>query len=211
MAYGARAERADMNKYKAIPSSFFERSTLAIAKDLLGKYIVHRTKQGIISGKIVETEAYLNDDPASHSFKGKTQRNASMFEKAGTSYVYFTYGMYHCFNIVTGRKGIGEAVLIRALEPGEGIEIMRKNRKMKDTDDIKNLCNGPAKLVIALDIGKEHDGLDLLSKNASLQLVCAPEVEKRAEMVQTARIGISKGKELSHRFYIKDNSFVSRK
>ena len=158
--------------YKSLPKSFFNKSTLDIAKGLLGKYIIHQTKEGLVAGKIVETEAYLIDDPASHSFNGETNRNKSMFMKAGTSYVYFTYGMYHCFNVVTNKEGVGEAVLIRALEPVEGLEVMKRNRGKKGTEfsDARNLCSGPAKLVIALGITKEHDGLDLLSDDSPLRL-----------------------------------------
>ncbi len=203
--------------YKSLPKSFFNKSTLDIAKGLLGKYIIHQTKEGLVAGKIVETEAYLIDDPASHSFNGETNRNKSMFMKAGTSYVYFTYGMYHCFNVVTNKEGVGEAVLIRALEPVEGLEVMKRNRGKKGTEfsDARNLCSGPAKLVIALGITKEHDGLDLLSDDSPLRLA-QREKEKTGEkesfeIVETTRIGISKGASLPHRFYIKGSAFVSRK
>jgi len=182
-----------LSKYKILSKAFFNKSTLNVAKGLLGKYLLHHTKAGIIAGKIVETEAYLKDDPASHSFNGRTMRNSSMFKEAGTSYVYFTYGMYHCFNVVTNKEGVGEAVLIRALEPVEGIEIMKKNRGITDT---QNLCSGPAKLFIALGITKEYDGLDLLSKDSSLKLTEGEEkigIKESFEVIETTRIGISKG------------------
>jgi len=182
-----------------LSKSFFEKNTIRIAKNLLGKYIKHKN----MIGKIVETEAYLHDDPASHSFNGKTKRNTPMFDKPGTAYVYFTYGMYHCFNIVTNKKNIGEAVLIRALEPIKGIKQMQKNRGRDD-----NLCNGPAKLVIAIGITKKHNGVDLLNKNSSIKIF---DNKENFEIVQTKRIGISKGKSLPHRFYVKNSKWVSMK
>ena len=104
---------------------FFEKPTVKVAEDLLGCYLIN----GNCAGKIVETEAYLEDDPGSHSFKGKTNRNEKMFGEAGKAYIYFTYGMYYCFNVVTNKEGKGEAVLIRALEPVSEIELMKKRRR----------------------------------------------------------------------------------
>ncbi len=205
---------------KPITSSFFARDTLAVARSLLGCYLLHDCGDGRkLVGRIVETEAYLADDPASHSFRGKTKRNAAMFEKAGTAYVYFTYGLYHCCNVVTNKKGVGEAVLIRALEPIEGIAQMQKNRAHDDTRDLKNLCNGPAKLVLALGINRSHDGLDLLSPSSPLRLMRGSIETKGAkgsvlaprDIIATTRIGIRHGTELPHRFYLKDSPFVSKK
>ena len=192
---------------KIISKSFFGKSTVEVAKNLLGKFIVRETSNGIVVGKIVETEAYLENDPASHSFCGQTKRNAPMFENAGTAYVYFTYGMYYCFNVVTSKKGCGEAVLIRAIEPIQGLEIIKKNRG--NIDD-KNLCNGPARLTLALAIGKNFNGINLLDKTSSLKLMENTD-DKMPEIIQTTRIGISKGIELPHRFYIKGSKWVSRK
>ena len=186
---------------KILSESFFNKSTLKTAKDLLGKYLVHQN----LVGKIVETEAYLKNDPASHSFKGKTERNKSVFGRLGTAYVYFTYGMHHCFNVVTN-KGFGEAILIRALEPISGIKIMQKNRKL---NDVKNLCNGPAKLTLALGINRTNDGVNLLDKNSSLRLM--QDKKEKFEIFATNRIGISQAKEKLYRFYVKDSEFVSRK
>lgn len=191
---------------KLISKSFFKRSTLQTAKDLLGTYLVRETADGKILGKIVETEAYLWNDPASHSFSGKTKRNSPMFGPAGRAYVYFTYGMYNCFNVVTEKEGIGEAVLIRAIEPVQGIEIMKKNRGMTDE---KNLCNGPGKITIAFAISRDFNCLDLTNKNSPLKIFAAK--KENFEIVETERIGISEGKELPHRFYIKGNRFVSKK
>jgi len=193
---------------RLLSRNFFQKPTNQIAKDLLGKYLVRAfpNKKELI-GKIVETESYLFDDPASHSFKGKTPRNSQMFSHPGTSYVYFTYGMYHCFNVVTNKKGIGEAVLIRAVEPVEGIEKMKKNRRKEKVND---LTNGPAKLTIAFGIDKSLNGVDLLSENSELRIMEDGKKEK-FEIVETERIGISVGAESLQRFFIKGNGFVSKK
>ena len=187
--------------------SFYSQDTLLVARQLLGCYLAHHTPQGIMMGKIVETEAYLAQDPASHSFRGETKRNASMFGEAGHTYVYFTYGMYHCFNVVTQKKGMGEAVLIRALEPVKGIELMQQRRKLLD---VHSLCSGPAKLVIALGIGKAHDGVDLTRKPLCVLSPDHFNPQIPFEIIATGRIGISQGIELPHRFFIQGNLFVSR-
>lgn len=183
--------------------SFFNRSTIEVAKALLGCYLINETKEGTTIGKIVETEAYLSNDPASHSFNGKTKRNEPMFSHPGTIYIYFTYGMYHCFNIATKEKGIGEAVLIRSLEPIKGIELMKKRRK---TDNIKELCNGPAKLVQALGISKELNNSQI---NSSSLKILQPD-DNKIKIIKTRRVGISKGADLPLRFFIKDNNFISK-
>lgn len=185
-------------------NDLFQKDTITVAKELLGMYLVHETKEGKTIGKIVETEAYLQKDPGSHSHKGMTKRNAQMFGKAGTAYVYLIYGMYHCFNVVTNKQGVGEAVLIRALEPVEGISLMQKRRK---TTDEKSLCNGPGKLVLAMGITKNHNGADLLK--GSLRLL-SQEKREHFKIATSTRIGISVGTELPYRFFIQDNPFVSK-
>jgi len=186
-----------------ISKKFFKKPTLEIAKKLLGKYLVNETSEGKVVGKIVETEAYLEDDEASHSFNGKTKRNEAMFGEAGNAYVYFTYGMYHCFNVVTNKKGVGEAVLIRALEPVEGVELMKKRRKV---EGISKLCSGPAKLVMALGISKEHNGIGLLNGDLRVK-----DGEKVCKVIRCERVGISKNKDRKYRFYIEGNEFVSHR
>ena len=178
---------------------FFNQPTVELAKALLGKYLVY----GDLRGKIVETEAYLyRDDPGCHASRGLTPRNAPMFGPAGHTYVYFIYGMYHCLNIVSGKTGEGEAVLIRALEPVQGINLMQKRRK---TANIENLCNGPGKLTQAFGITRKHNNVSLL--DGKLRIHTSRE---KPEIVSGRRIGLSAGKELELRFYIKGNRFVSR-
>lgn len=188
-----------------LPKSFFEKSTIEIARGLLGCVLIHETSEGKVSGIIVETEAYLHDDPASHSFNGRTKRNSPMFDHPGVAYIYFTYGMHFCFNVVTNKKGIGEAVLIRAVEPLEGIELMKKRRGISD---VKNLCSGPAKLVKAFGITKKMNGESLLKGKLRIEL---PSKRRNFEIVSGKRVGISRGVELEHRFWIKGNEFTSRK
>jgi DNA-3-methyladenine glycosylase len=178
---------------------FFNQPTVDLAKALLGKILVF----GDLRGIIVETEAYMyRDDPGCHASRGQTSRNAPMFGPAGHVYVYLIYGMYHCLNIVSGKKGEGEAVLIRALEPVQGIPVMQKRRKTKK---IENLCNGPGKLTQALGITRKYNNLSLLegdlriNNSRSKPLICT-----------STRIGLSAGKELELRFYIKENRFVSK-
>ena len=179
---------------------FFNQPTVDLAKALLGKYFVF----GNLKGMIVETEAYLyKDDPGCHASRGITARNAPMFGPAGNTYVYLIYGMYHCLNIVGGKEGEGEAVLIRALEPLEGIPLMQKRRETKKTE---NLCNGPGKLTQAFGITKKHNNLSLLK--GPLQIF---DNKKNYETVRSTRIGLSEGKELELRFFIKDNKFVSQR
>lgn len=182
--------------------TFYERNTVEVAKELLGCYLVHETPEGKTAGKIVETEAYLSDDPASHSFRGKTKRNASMFGPAGKAYVYLSYGMYRCFNVVTAKEHVGEAVLIRALEPVEGLDLMRKRRGISEAE---KLCNGPGKLVIAMGMGKELDGADLLTGPLTIRAR-----DSLAESQASPRIGITKAAELPLRFTLKGSRFVSR-
>jgi len=179
---------------------FFNQPTVNLAKALLGKILVF----GDLSGIIVETEAYLyKNDPGCHASRGQTSRNAPMFGPAGHTYVYLIYGMYHCLNIVSGKKGEGEAVLIRALEPVQGIPLMQKRRKTKN---IENLCNGPGKLTQAFGITRKHNNLslfkgDLRVLNSHIKpIICT-----------SGRVGLSAGKELELRFFIKGNRFVSGK
>ena len=192
-------------KSKKLPKSFYTRGAVTVAKDLIGKILVHKFDNKILSGIIVETEAYTGkNDPASHSFIGKTKRNEVMFEEGGKSYVYFTYGNHYCFNVVTGKKDHGNAVLIRALQPLEGIGIMCKNR---GTDDIYNLTSGPGKLAQALGIDKKLYGADLTGN-----VIYLTEAGKsgKLKITRSKRIGITKNTEKLYRFFAKDNPYVSK-
>jgi DNA-3-methyladenine glycosylase len=194
-------------KYKRVTPDFFKGTTEEVAKKLLGKILVRVIGVKILSGKIVETEAYLDEnDLASHSAVGMTERNKVMFGEAGLAYVYFTYGMHYCFNVVTGEVGKGSAVLIRSLEPIDGIDLMKKFRQK---DDVHILTNGPAKLCQALKIDKKLNGVDLKTSNEIF--IAEPDKNEKFEVVITKRIGIEKSKDLLLRFYIKENKYVSRK
>ena len=194
-----------------LPHTFYEQDTTTVAKKLLGCYLVHPEGEETTLGRIVETEAYLAHDPAAHSFMGKTKRNAVLFGPVGHAYVYFIYGMHYCVNVVTGREGAGEAVLIRALEPLRGIALMQQRR---GTEKVTLLCNGPARLTEALGITVAFNGSSFL--NGSLQMWSADSLPSspmigNADIVQTTRIGITKAKELPLRFYLKGNRYISRR
>jgi DNA-3-methyladenine glycosylase len=173
---------------------------------LLGCVLSRRTPEGLLSVKIVETEAYHQDDPASHTYRGQTVRTAPMFNQGGHIYVYFTYGMHYCLNVVVGQKGVGEAVLLRAGEPISGIEVMKKHRGITN---ISNITNGPAKLCQSLGIiSTELSGKKLGPKTLELKLG-AEEVSEK-EIMAAPRIGIQKAKDKKWRFYLKNNTFVSK-
>jgi DNA-3-methyladenine glycosylase len=188
-----------------LPRSFYERPTDVVARDLLGKILVHSTREGRTSGIVVEAEAYLGEgDPGSHASSGVTPRNRVMFGDPGISYVYFTYGMHYCFNAVAKPGGKAGAVLIRALEPTEGIDLMRMRR---GNDDIHSLTSGPAKLTQALAIDKSQNGVDLTGDH--LYFTGGP--PRRFTTGVSPRIGLSRGGDLPLRFYIENNPHVSRR
>jgi DNA-3-methyladenine glycosylase len=163
---------------------------VVVAKNLLGKKLVRKIGNYEMSGIIIETEAYRHkDDPASHAFTKITNRNKVMFGNVGIAYVYFTYGMHYCFNVVAkNSKTQAGAVLIRGINPDKGIARMQRNRNV---EKIKELANGPAKLTQSLEITKEHYGLDL-TKKSKIYITEGIEVEK---IIKSTRIGIRKGKE----------------
>src|SRR5437868_934122 len=178
-----------------LPQTFYAQQTVRVAKHLLGCYLVHLEGEATTLGRIVETEAYLVNDPASHSFIGKTPRNSVLFGPVGHAYVYFIYGMHYCVNAVTGQGGSGEAVLIRALEPLQGIAVMQQRRR---TQKLHLLCNGPARLTEALAITRAFNGLPLFEGPLQIwsadSLASAPVIDED-DIVQTTRIGIGKAKE----------------
>ena len=197
--------------------SFYLRPTLQVARNLLGKNIVHIASNKLLIGKIVEVEAYCKDDPASHSYRGKTRRNEVMFREGGHLYVYFTYGMHFCANVVTGKANIGEAVLIRAVEPLAGIEAITKNRYRSDKSRNRkyinfksfiNLTNGPAKFCKAFGITQNENGLDLI--DSKIIILNGKKIAHK-HIGRSTRIGIRVGGEKKWRFFIKMNPWVSRK
>lgn len=183
---------------------FYRRPTVQLARDLLGKTLFARSAEGLTAGRIVETEAYLgHGDPACHAARGKTARNAVMFDRPGLAYVYFIYGMYNCFNVTSEPAGTAGAVLIRALEPVEGVALMQRRRGRQRATE---LASGPGKLCIALDIGLEDKGTDLLGDRLWIEAR-----GRRTEPVAvSSRIGISSGVELPWRFTLAGNPHVSR-
>ncbi len=195
-----------------LPRDFYTRANvLAVARDLLGKLLVVPASDGKrVSGIIVETEAYRGpQDRASHAYRGRrTKRTETMYSIGGTAYVYFVYGMYNQFNVVTNVRNIPHAVLIRAVEPVEGIDIMRQRRRGQSDH---NLTNGPGKLCIALGIDRRLDAADLLDQEVWLEEGWQV---SRSKVATGARIGIDYAQEWVEkpwRFWIRDNPFVSRK
>jgi DNA-3-methyladenine glycosylase len=199
-----------MIKFDKLPRSFYLRPTLTVARDLLGKFFVRKIRGNILVGKIVEVEAYLGEkDPASHAYRGKTKRNEVMFWEGGHLYVYFTYGMHFCSNVVTEKEGIGRAVLLRAVEPIEGIEAMKRNRKVQGSKGERmNLTNGPAKFCQAFSIQREENGIDLLGDEI---FIAHGERMPKSKIGISTRIGINIAKGKKWRFFEKGNPFVSKK
>ena len=199
-----------------ISREFYNRDTLLVAKELLGKVLVNEVSGVKLSGKIVEVEAYKGYiDKAAHAYNGKrTPRIEVMYGNCGFAYVYFIYGLYYCMNVVTKEEGVAEAVLIRALEPLEGLEEISQNRFKKDykhlkSSEIKNLTNGPSKLCMALNINKECNALDLCGEKLYIE-----QGDKKEFIIKEAkRIGIDyaeEAKDYLWRFYIDGNKYVSK-
>jgi DNA-3-methyladenine glycosylase len=186
-------------------------SAKTVAEQLLGHWLIRRTPEGPCGGPIVETEAYLRDDPACHGAPGLTARNRVMFGPPGHAYVYFIYGIHYCVNAVCCPAGVAEALLIRALEPKFGQDFMRRQRPVPPS----HLTNGPAKLCEAMHIDRSLDGVDLCNTASPVFIAQNPEVEDFREqngpVVTTKRIGITRAAALPLRFYLSGNSFVSRR
>ena len=193
------------NISRPLPRKFYNRGAADVAHDLLGAILVRSTDQGLSSGRIVETEAYLpTDDAASHSFRGLTPRNASMFGPPGHAYVYTIHARF-CFNAVTEEKGVGSAVLVRAIEPLEGMELMVERRGKYATN---NLVRGPARLCEALDVDRSWDGWDLTDGEQLWIEQGATPLSDR-QIVVTSRIGISTAQDKMLRFIVQGNKYVS--
>jgi DNA-3-methyladenine glycosylase len=193
--------------------AFYERDTITVAKELLGKIIVHESAEGTTEGRIVETEAYRGpEDQAAHSSGGRrTPRNEVMYGEKGHAYVYLIYGMYFCVNITAGNMfGKPEAILLRALEPVAGEKIMARRRRVNGVG-IDNLTKGPGRLCMAMGITKAENKLDVT--NSPLYIKNAAPVNSE-EIVETTRVGVDyagEWKNLPWRFYIKGNKYVSMK
>ncbi|MGB7604722.1 MAG: DNA-3-methyladenine glycosylase [Lutisporaceae bacterium] len=199
---------------------FYTRDTITVSKELLGKVLVHKTKEYSVAGRIVDAEAYMGPlDKAAHSYGGrKTPRVEIMYHEGGYSYVFTIYGMYQCFNIVTEKVGKPQAVLIRALEPVAGLELMAQNRFNMDYRDlsntqIKGLTNGPGKLCIAMKIGKEQNKIDICHKNGVDDIYVYDDGYSDFEVDASPRINIDYAEEyvlMPWRFFIKGNKYVSK-
>ncbi len=193
-----------------ITRDFYQRDAVTVARSLLGLTLVHETEEGITKGIIVETEAYMGiKDPAAHSYKkSPSGRTNVQYGEGGYAYIYLIYGMYYCMNIVTNRADIPEVVLLRALEPIEGIDLMKKRR---GTDKILNLCSGPGKLCSAMGITMDNYGTDLCGSQLYLE---ESEGCKTDGIVASRRINIDyagEAKDYLWRFTIKDNKYISVK
>lgn len=197
---------------KKLSRKFFTRDAIIVAKELLGKYLIHNYRDVKLSGKIVETEVYTGpEDKASHGYQNKmTERNKAEFYVGGHIYIYLVYGIYWQLNITTGKAGVPECVLIRALEPKNGIEIMKKYRR---EENIKNLTSGPGKLCNAMRLDRSCYGLDIC-KSKEIYIEDRGEKVREEDIVSAKRIGIDYAGEWRDRllrFYIKDNIFVSKR
>ncbi len=187
-----------------LPVEFYARETTLVAQDLIGCTLVHETPDGVCAGIIVETEAYGPDDRANHAHRGQTKRNAVMFGRPGLAYVYRIYGVHWCLNAVTVAEGVGEAVLIRAIEPRSGPTLMRERRGQ---NDVKRLCAGPACLCQAMEIEGEHNGADLTEG----PLHILPRASHPLEIVSGPRIGITRATDRLWRYWVAGSPYVSRR
>ena len=193
--------------------SFYERDAVSVARDLIGCLFVHDHPEGSVAVRLVETEAYRGaQDPGSHGYRGMTPRTRTMFGPPGRLYVYFTYGMHWCANIVCDREGVCEAVLLRAGEPVIGVDLMKRNRA--GITDERLLAAGPARLTQAMGIGKEHNGASLLRGG---EFWCAEDDQtpefRAAKISQTVRVGLAQGRgdEIPWRFVVPGHPHASRR
>jgi DNA-3-methyladenine glycosylase len=192
--------------------SFYQPSAAVVAPRLLGHWLIRNSPEGICGGPIVETEAYLVDDPASHGYGGETARNRAMFGPPGRAYVYLIYGFHFCVNAVCHRPGRAEAVLIRAIEAEFGEGLMRDKRQVATT---VGLTNGPAKLCGALAIDRRLDATDLCDPAGPLFIAKNPHIAKfrrmRGPAIIATRVGITRAAHLPLRFFLEKSTFVSRR
>jgi DNA-3-methyladenine glycosylase len=189
--------------YKRLARAQLPLDTVSLAQSLIGKILVRETTDGLVSGRIAETEAYPVGDPAGHAYRGMTSRNRSLFLGPGHAYVYMIYGTSYMLNVASEVAGVGAGVLIRALAPMEGISIMERNRGAGDPDQ---LTRGPGRLAHALQIDRRLDGVDLC-RTGPLWLAC--DGQQQVDIGKSVRIGLSRGAELVLRFYVRGSRFVS--
>lgn len=217
---GARAlmELADLRKPGR---DFFCRDAITVAQELLGAFIISSVGGVTAGGRIVETEAYTADDPASHSYPGRTARNGSMYMAGGTLYVYLIYGVHYCLNVVTGVEGIGEAVLLRAFEPIWGVKEMARRRRVgiarggsgaevtETPRSFRGIADGPGKIAQALGVTGREDGSSLLE--GPVRIMLPPEAMAPGRIVATHRIGITKAARMHRRFVDAESGLLSKK
>lgn len=205
-AVGEVAMENSETELAPLPRAFYARPTLEVARDLIGKMLLRRTAEGLAGGLIVETEAYIAAiDPSAHGYRGQTPRNRTMFGEPGHAYVYRSYGIHFCLNVVTEGTGVAAAVLIRAIRPLVGVELMRARRGERIAD--RDLARGPGRLCQALALTLADDGDDLLGP--SLWLCETPAVEAALPIATTPRIGISQAAEWPWRFVVAGDPYVS--
>lgn len=193
---------------KPLEKEFYLRDTVKVAKDLLGKFIIRKFGNKFAAVKIVETEAYIGDhDPACHAYGRVTKRNRVIYGPEGRAYVYFIYGSYFCFNAVCGEEGVGNAILIRAGEPVQGIEILKKFRPNLKNDI--DLTNGPSKLCMAMNIDLSLNSVDITDTESEI-FIAENDEDKKPEIITSRRIGLNKGVEFLYRYFIKDNPYVTK-
>lgn len=207
-----RARIAPVQLGTGLPRAFFDRPCLEVAPELIGAYVVRRLDDGsALVGRIVEVEAYLGDgsDPGSHSHRGPTPRNRTMFGPPGHLYVYRSYGIHTCANVVCEPEGRGAAVLFRAAEPVGGVARMRAQRDLAAAARDREIANGPGKLAQALALRMDDDGRSLL--RGRIRLRRAPANAPRLEVACGRRIGLTKGAELPYRFFAAGSPYVSRR
>ncbi len=193
-----------------LTDAFFTRPALAVGRELLGKGLFLKRGRTVLLAELAEVEAYLgNEDPASHADRRRTPRNTVMFERGGACYVYLSYGMSWCMNVVTGLEGEGQAVLLRAAKPLQGLRTMYRNRNLDSNRDPRNLLSGPGKLAQAFGISLDFNGRRFSEKG--FQIVDLG-IEYSAEAIAASpRIGITKAAELPYRFTVKGSPWLSRK
>jgi len=197
--------------WQLLPREFFERPSVEVAPDLLGCVISHSTAAGLVAVMLVEVEAYAGEaDPASHAFRGRTARNAVMYGPPGHAYVYFTYGMHFCVNLVCQAAGHASAVLLRAGRVIEGVPLARARRSgaARHPRDL-DLARGPARLCEALGIDRSHDGADVISPSSPLRVLAPPTPVPAEGISRGPRVGVSRAADVAWRFWIAGEPAVS--